>query len=136
MKEQLKDFFEYKILIIDDLTSMRENLKTILSDLGFSFFDESIDGKQALALALDKARFHIPYDIIFIDIYMPVMDGVTLLKNLRRTDSYSNTPIFMVSTANEKSIIINSILYGATDYILKPYNLELVSRKLISVLTK
>ena len=63
MEEQLKDFFEYKILIIDDLTSMRENLKTILSDLGFSFFDESIDGKQALALALDKARFHIPYDI-------------------------------------------------------------------------
>jgi two-component system chemotaxis response regulator CheY len=67
---------------------------------------------------------------------MPVMDGITLLKNLRSMDSYKKTPIFMVSTENEKDIIIKSILNGATDYILKPYDINLVNKKLITVLAK
>ena len=136
MEILLKDFFEYKILIVDDLASMRENLNSVLRELGFKHTQDTSDGREGMEQAVDKARFDVPYDLIFVDIHMPVMDGITLLKNLRSMDSYKKTPIFMVSTENEKDIIIKSILNGATDYILKPYDINLVNKKLITVLAK
>lgn len=136
MEILLKDFFEYKILIVDDLASMRENLNSVLRELGFKHTQDTSDGREGMEHAVDKARFDVPYDLIFVDIHMPVMDGITLLKHLRSMDSYKKTPIFMVSTENEKDIIIKSILNGATDYILKPYDINLVNKKLITVLAK
>ena len=136
MEILLKDFFEYKILIVDDLASIRENLNSVLRELGFKHTQDTSDGREGMEQAVDKARFDVPYDLIFVDIHMPVMDGITLLKNLRSMDSYKKTPIFMVSTENEKDIIIKSILNGATDYILKPYDINLVNKKLITVLAK
>ena len=136
MEILLKDFFEFKILIVDDLPSMRENLNSVLRELGFKYTQDTSDGREGMEYAVDKARYEIPYDLIFVDIHMPVMDGITLLKNLRSMDSYKKTPIFMVSTENEKDIIIKSILNGATDYILKPYDINLVNKKLITVLAK
>ncbi len=58
------------------------------------------------------------------------MNGIQLLKSLRGLDTYKKVPIFMVSTENEKDIIIKCIMEGANDYILKPYQPETVKDKL------
>jgi two-component system chemotaxis response regulator CheY len=65
---------------------------------------------------------------------MPIMKGLALLQSLRSLDSYKNTPIFIVSTVNEKDTIVKAIIYGATDYILKPYSAGLVYDKLLGKL--
>ena len=64
------------------------------------------------------------------------MNGLALLKKLRNTNIYKTTPIFMVSTENEKDVVIKAILEGATDYILKPYNPITVHDKLVKSLFK
>lgn len=136
MEPKLSHLFDMNVLIVDDLDAMRVNLLAILKDLGFKNITESVNGMLAWTLAVERARFGKPFDLIFSDINMPVMDGITLLKYLRGVETYKTTPIFMVSTENEKNIIIRSVLFGANDYILKPYDPEIVRTKLITKLGK
>ena len=125
-----------RILIVDDLASMRADLVRILTELGFTNIKELPDGKVAWEELRTEANFGKAYDIIFSDINMPLMNGLVLLKNLRGTESYKTTPIFMVSTENEKQTIIKAIMEGATDYIIKPYDPWVVKEKLILKLLK
>lgn len=126
-----------KILIVDDLPSMRSDLVRILTELGFQNMKQCEDGKQAWDHVRAEALNDNHYDIIFSDINMPEMDGLTLLKHLRSVMAYKKTPIFIVSTENEKSTIINAIMSGATDYIIKPYDPVIVKEKvLVKLLNK
>jgi two-component system chemotaxis response regulator CheY len=131
MEPLLSHCLQHNILIVDDMETMRSHLIMILKNLGFSNITEAINGEQAHIAAIDRSRFAKPFDIIFSDINMPVMNGLALLKNLRATEAYKKIPIFMVSNENEKSVIIKSMILGATDYILKPYQPEIVKAKLI-----
>ena len=130
------DFFNKKIMIVDDLKSMRSDLIKILQNIGYSNFKECSDGKEAWDDMCMEAQYGNPYQIIFSDINMPIMNGLALLKKLRNTNIYKTTPIFMVSTENEKDVVIKAILEGATDYILKPYNPITVHDKLVKSLFK
>jgi two-component system chemotaxis response regulator CheY len=136
MEAQLSHLFELSILIVDDLSAMRTNLIAILQNLGFKNIAESTDGMLAWNLAIDQAKINKPFDLIFSDINMPVMNGIVLLKNLRGSDAYKKIPIFMVSTENEKAVILKCVLGGATDYIIKPFDPELVKNKLLAKLPK
>lgn len=119
-----------KILICDDLPAMRADLSKILKELGFVHLTECQDGKAGWEKAKSEAQYEKSFDVIFLDINMPQMNGIQLLKALRGMDSYKKTPIFMVSTENEKDIIIKCIMEGATDYILKPFQAETVKEKI------
>jgi len=130
------DKLKKKILIVDDIKSMRADLIKILIDLGYSNFKECADGQEAWDDLCLEAQYGNPYQIIFSDINMPIMNGINLLKKVRNTTIYKTTPIFMVSTENEKDIVIKAILEGATDYILKPYNPITVKDKLTKSLSK
>lgn len=121
-------------MIADDLPNVREDLIKILSDLGFKSINAMPDGKKAWDELCSEAQNGRPYEIIFSDIHMPVMNGIELLKAVRLLESYKKTPIFMVSTENEKDIILKAILEGATDYIIKPYSPEIVKAKLLAKL--
>lgn len=128
--------FDSKILIVDDLPSMRTDLVRILTELGFSNLKQSEDGRQALDLVKTEAANGSFYEIVFSDINMPEMDGITLLKNLRGLEGYKKTPIFIVSTENEKGTIVKAIMSGATDYIIKPYDPLVVKEKVLVKLLK
>lgn len=128
----IESYLNKRVMIADDLPNMRADLRKILTELGFTNIKEVQDGKAAWDELRAEAQYGKPYEIIFSDINMPQMNGLYLLKNLRGTDSYKKTPIFIVSTVNEKDVILKAILDGATDYILKPYNEQIVKEKLIS----
>ncbi len=128
--------FDSKILIVDDLPSMRADLVRILTELGFSNLKQSEDGRQALDHVKSEAANGNFYEIVFSDINMPEMDGITLLKNLRGLEAYKKTPIFIVSTENEKTTIVQAIMSGATDYIIKPYDPLVVKEKVLVKLLK
>ncbi|MEA9358385.1 response regulator [Bacteriovorax sp. PP10] len=125
-----------KILIVDDLPSMRSDLVRILTELGFQNMKQCEDGKQAWDHLRAEALNGNYYEIIFSDINMPEMDGLTLLKHLRGVEGYKKIPIFIVSTENEKSTIIKAIMGGATDYIIKPYDPFIVKEKVMGKLKK
>jgi two-component system chemotaxis response regulator CheY len=130
----LEAYFDKPVLVADDLSNMRTDLVKILKSLGFTNIKEVQDGMEAWDELRSEAQYGIPYEIIFTDINMPQMDGIALLKALRFLDAYKTTPIFMVSTENEKGTILKAILEGATDYIIKPYRSEVVKEKIMKKL--
>ncbi len=125
-------YLNKRIMIADDLPNMREDLIKILKGFGFTSINSMPDGKKAWDELCSEAQNGKPYDIIFSDINMPYMDGLELLKALRFLDSYKKVPIFMVSTENEKEVIVKAILEGATDYIIKPFTADVVKAKLLA----
>lgn len=125
----LEDYLTKRVMVVDDLPNIRTDLIKILNSLGFTNIKEMPDGKAALDELVLKASEGKPYEIIFSDINMPIMGGLALLKALRAITVYKKTPIFMVSTENEKDIILTAVIEGATDYIIKPYSAEVVKQK-------
>ncbi len=126
----LETYLAKKVMVIDDLPNIRTDLIKILNGLGFSNIKEMPDGKAALDELTASANEGKPYEIIFSDINMPVMNGLQLLKALRATAVYKKVPIFMVSTENEKDVILTAVIEGATDYIIKPYSADVVKQKI------
>ena len=80
-----------KILAVDDSASMRQMVSFTLQGAGYDVIEAS-DGQEAL----DKAKGG-PVDLVLSDVNMPVMDGISLIKNLRQLPDYKYTPILMLT---------------------------------------
>jgi len=105
-----------KILAVDDSSSMRQMVSFTLKSAGYDV-DDAADGQQALKLAQGKQ-----YDVVISDVNMPVMDGITLVKNLRQLPAYKFTPILMLTTESAGDKKSEGKQAGATGWIVKPFN--------------
>ena len=105
-----------KILIIDDERSIRNSLKEILADEGYSV-DVAEDGQQGCAM-VDKEK----YSVIFCDIKMPGMDGVEVLDKM--IEMGVDAAIVMISGHGDINTAVECIKKGAFDYIPKPLDLN------------
>ncbi|HEA25963.1 MAG TPA: response regulator [Ectothiorhodospiraceae bacterium] len=104
------------ILAVDDSTSMRQMVAFTLKGAGFDVV-EAADGKEALSAA-QKTKF----DLVLSDVNMPVMDGITLVKELRALPNYKFTPILMLTTESAGTKKSEGKQAGATGWIVKPFN--------------
>ncbi|MDX1694634.1 MAG: response regulator [Ketobacteraceae bacterium] len=104
------------ILAVDDSASMRQMVSFTLQGAGYDVIEAS-DGQEAL----DKAR-NQSVDLVLSDVNMPVMDGITLIKNLRTLDTYKYTPILMLTTESAGDKKQEGKAAGATGWIVKPFN--------------
>ncbi len=102
-----------KILIVDDSALVRKQLKDLIADLDFEI-DTAKNGQDAIDKALKTN-----YDVITMDINMPVLDGLSAVKEIMQKNP---TPILMVSslTSANASVTMEAMEYGAIDFILKP----------------
>lgn len=114
-----------RILVVDDMVSMRHVMLHMLRSLGHTDIDEAADGLQALNL-LNKKR----YDLVITDFHMPRMDGKQLLKSIRGSKNLSDLPVLMISCEDEKKQIQAIITSDVTDFILKPFSLQTLERKI------
>ncbi|PIE42952.1 MAG: response regulator [Gammaproteobacteria bacterium] len=105
-----------KILAVDDSASMRQMVSFTLQGAGYEVH-EAADGQQAL----DKAKAQ-QFDLVLSDINMPVMDGISLIENLRSLASYKFTPILMLTTESAGDKKMAGKKAGATGWIVKPFN--------------
>ncbi len=109
-----------KILVVDDEKDIRDIIRGYLEFEGFDFA-EAADGMEALAI-LEKEDF----DLIVLDIMMPKLDGMTVLRELRKT---KNTPVILLSARGEEYDKLFGFEIGTDDYIVKPFSpKELVAR--------
>ncbi|MBF0466575.1 MAG: response regulator [Nitrospirae bacterium] len=113
-----------RILIVDDDPDIRTLLSFQLKKLGHSVLTAA-DGYSAL----NKILQFIP-DIVLLDIEMPGINGIETLKRIRTFDALKNTPVIMISAHSEQNYIIDTIKSGASDYILKPFNIGLLLGKI------
>ncbi len=103
-----------RILIIDDDVVLNDQLASLLSSQGF-IINQCHDGQQGLLSALSEK-----FDLILLDVLLPVMNGFSVLNRLRETHQ---TPVMMITACGAEEDRIEGYSIGADDYLPKPFNL-------------
>lgn len=125
-----------KILVVDDMPSVRDMVKTTLGAFGFKNVMEASDGNEAWEMIVAEAQANEPFELIVSDINMPKCNGLKLLKMIRANGTFKEVPVLMVSTESETDVIMSAIEAGANNYILKPFTKEIMKEKLIAIFYK
>jgi two-component system, chemotaxis family, chemotaxis protein CheY len=112
-------------LVVDDSRAMRSILTRLLSGLGFDVAQAG-DGAEALSVLDTGAR----PDVILVDWNMPVMDGLTFIKNVRAREDLRDISLMMVTTESEQGQIVRALAAGAHEYVIKPFTDEVIAEKL------
>jgi two-component system chemotaxis response regulator CheY len=116
------------ILTVDDSASIRLTTKVTLTNAGYTV-SEAADGAQGLAAA--KAG---NYDLIITDLNMPVMDGLTMIEELRKLPEQAGVPIIFLTTESDADLKARAKAAGATGWLTKPFdpeNLVKIARKVL-----
>lgn len=110
-------------LVVDDSRVIRKVARRILEDLGFEIAEAS-DGMEAIAWC----RTAMP-EAILLDWNMPVMDGYEFLGNLRRMPGGDRPKVVFCTTENDVAHIARALHAGANEYIMKPFDKDIVTAK-------
>lgn len=105
-----------RLLYVDDEEPLRMLVKNQLAHEGFSI-DTADDGDTALA-AIDTGR----YDVVILDIRMPRMNGIEVLKRLK--SKQQKPRVIMLTGVDDISIAIEAVKNGANDYLTKPFDID------------
>jgi two-component system chemotaxis response regulator CheY len=114
------------ILIVDDSESIREVVSFTLENEGYNVLI-AIDGTDAIRFLNGQN-----IDLIITDLHMPEMDGITLIKEVRKMPDYHRVPILFLTTESQAAKKMEAKDAGATGWIIKPF----VPAKLIAALSK
>ena len=112
-----------KCLVVDDSRVIRKVARQILEELQFDI-SEAGDGQQAL----DQCRQEMP-DAILLDWNMPVMNGLEFLQALRKESNGGSPIVVFCTTENDLSHISQAIQSGANEYIMKPFDKDIIEAK-------
>jgi PAS domain S-box-containing protein len=107
---------EYKALIVDDINDNIELLREILKSIGIKT-EEAVNGEEAVKMSKEKE-----YDIIFMDVVMPVMDGISAVKEIRKNNKKSIIAAVTASVFEEERKEI--MKFGVDEFIRKPYKVD------------
>lgn len=114
-------------LVVDDSKVVRMVARKILEELEFEI-TEAADGQQAL----DACKQKMP-DVILLDWNMPVMDGLEFLVALRAGDGGDAPKVVFCTTENDMTHIQKAIAAGANEYIMKPFDSDIVQSKFAQI---
>jgi len=109
---------QVSILVVDDEEDIRDVLDIALKDIGYTVFLAE-NGEKAFAIFKSKRP-----DIVITDIKMPVMDGIELLRQIKRENSV--TEVLMITGHGDMDLTIRSLKYDAIDFITKPINVDIL----------
>ena len=117
----------YNILIVDDSAPMRAVIKKVVKASGFNSGQiyEASNGKEALGLMEEEWL-----DIVLTDYNMPEMDGLMLLKEMQKHETFRSIPVVMITTEGSKQRVEEFLEKGAMAYIRKPFSPEEIKDKL------
>jgi len=115
-----------RALVVDDSRAIRVILKKMLTELGFSDVSEAGDGQEALERIAELGE----PDIMLIDWNMPVMNGLELIRAVRKELGMRGLPILMVTTETEYDQMVRALAAGANEYVMKPFTKDVIESKL------
>jgi two-component system chemotaxis response regulator CheY len=108
-----------RVLVVDDSASVRWELRSVLEKLGLTVV-EAENGVRGLA-ALDESA---PIHMMIVDVNMPVMDGLEMIRRARAMRKHASTPIFVLTTEAGPRVVKDGKSAGATAWIIKPVKPE------------
>lgn len=116
-----------KLLICDDEIKIRETLYDYFTAKGFCAVTAE-NGRVAVEKAEEES-----FDLIILDVMMPVMDGLTALREIRK---FTDTPVLFLSALGEEEDLLKGYRYGADDYIVKPFPLSVLKEKITATVNR
>ena len=121
----------YSILIVDDSLPMRSVIKRTIKAAGYGNADllEAANGQEAMDLL--KSSW---VDIVMTDYNMPVMNGLELIKNIKKDEISKDIPVIVISTEGNESKIQEFMDNGAEGYITKPFTAEAIRDLIVNIL--
>ena len=121
---------QISVLIIDDDRLIRQILQSSLSKKGFDVYTAE-NGPSGVDLARKEN-----VDVILLDWMMPDMNGMEVLRQLKRDEITRQVPVFMLTCKNDRADVEQAISMGIDDYIVKPFNVVEVSELIVEKLKK
>ena len=115
-----------KVLIVDDMSTMRKLVKRSVGLLGMTQHEEAADGQIAWTLLNEKKDF----GLIISDWNMPNCTGLDFLKRVRADSQFKNLPFILLTAEGEAEQVKEAILVGVDSYVLKPFTHEALTTKL------
>ncbi len=103
-----------RILVVDDSITMRRIIVNNLKSSGYEDIVEAGNGVEALG-KMNNVK------LVLTDWNMPVMDGLSLVKEIRQNSVFGSVPIVMVTTEGAKGEVLSALKEGVNDYIVKPF---------------
>ncbi len=121
----------FNILVVDDSLPMRGVIKKTIKASGFSMaeYEEADDGIEALEILQEKW-----VDIVITDYNMPNMNGIELIKAMKKDDTLNSIPIIVITTEGSSTKVQEFTSIGAAGYIKKPFTPEAIKAKLHEIL--
>lgn len=119
-----------KILVVDDMMTMRKIVTKALKEMGFSDFIEAGDGAKAWE-ALNQSATAV--SLIISDWNMPNSTGMDLLKRVRGDNRFKKLPFILLTAEAEATQVSEAVQVGVSGYMVKPFTLESLKEKLEAV---
>ncbi len=120
-----------RILVVDDVAENRDLLLRRLKRMQLTDTVEAGDGREALALIRQDN-----FDLVLLDVMMPEMSGIEVLRALREEGRLADMPVVMISAASEIEKVVECIELGAEDYLPKPFNPALLAARVRAALER
>jgi two-component system chemotaxis response regulator CheY len=118
-----------RFLVVDDFAPMREIVRKVLQDMGYTHIHAANDGATALPLLKSQ-----PFDLLITDWTMPKMPGIELLRAVRSDPQLARLPVLMVTAEVKREQIVEATHAGVTGYIIKPFAPQALTDKVNRIL--
>jgi two-component system chemotaxis response regulator CheY len=118
-----------RFLVVDDFPPMREIVRTVLMEMGYTHIHEAIDGVAALQVLRS-----MPFDMLITDWTMPKMPGIELVKAVRSDPTLAGLPVLMVTGEVKREQIVEATQAGVNGYIIKPFSARALTDKVNKIL--
>ncbi|MDD0853345.1 response regulator [Halobacteriovorax sp. GB3] len=119
-----------KILVVDDMATMRKIIKNMLGQIGFKNIQEADDGATAWPMIESAIQANEPFEFIVSDWNMPQMTGLELLKKVRATETTKKLPFLMITAEAEQGNVVIAVKAGVSNFIVKPFSAQVLKEKI------
>jgi two-component system chemotaxis response regulator CheY len=116
------------ILVVDDISSFREMVRSMLEEIGFYDVHDAVDGEQALTLLRS-----CPFSLVISDYMMSPKNGIDLLRGMKDDQMFKQIPFVLISAVSEQTIVSEAMSLGATVCLKKPLGFATFKKEILSI---
>jgi two-component system chemotaxis response regulator CheY len=127
---------DMKILVVDDMSTMRKIIKNMLTQVGFTNITEADDGATAWPMIEGAIKDGKPYEFVLSDWNMPQLNGLDLLKRVRATPGLEKLPFLMITAEAEQGNVVIAVKAGVSNFIVKPFSAQVLKEKIDKIFGK
>ncbi len=124
------------ILVVDDSANIRRMIVDALGRLDYCAVTTAENSTSALEKLKHCREVDNAFGLILCDLNMPGPSGLDLLKTIRKHPNYSELPFVLVTTESEKAAVTQAAMSGVSSYIVKPFNMDTLSKRLLDTWKK